>query len=130
MLYTIGDRSLTTHCMTIPPPTIPMFPLHNRHGRDCGEPPHLTNNDHSRYYGYFENEHGDQWIFVDDPATGTAILRSGDRHWGTTHTMRGPKDLPPGMTDLECAWASACWHAAQFSMLQWVKTAASSIPRR
>lgn len=73
--------------------------IYNRHGSEGGEPPQITNADRFRSYGYFQNEHGDQWVFVDDPATGTATLRSGDARWGTVHTIRDPKDLPPAEHD-------------------------------
>ena len=92
----------------------PLLTLYNRHAAAAVEPPHLTNHDRTRYLAYFENEHGDQWLFVDDPASGTAVLRCGDADW-TAHTIRGPQDLPRSMTDAERAWATACWQAAVFS---------------
>src|SRR5512147_1683467 len=97
-------------------PVQPLITIYNRHSRDCGEPPQITNDDRSRYVGYFQNEHGDQWIFVDDPATGSATLRCGDAKWSTVYTIHGPQDLPHSITDSERTWILACWDAAKFSM--------------
>lgn len=74
----------------------------------------MSNADRSRYYGYFQNEHGDQWLFIYDRAQGTAILRGGDAQWEKVHTLRGPDDLPFSMTESEKAWVLACWAAASF----------------
>lgn len=93
-----------------------LLTIHNRHSQKCGEAPQITNDDRSRYIGYFQNEHGDQWIFVDDPATGPATLRCGDATWSTIYTIHGPGDLPNSITDTERAWILACWQAATFSM--------------
>lgn len=95
----------------------------NRHAASCGAPPDLTNADRSRYYGYFQNEHGDQWVFVDDPATETATLRTGDAQWSTIYTIRGIEDLPYHLNDVERAWAQACWQAASMTMAARKRTA-------
>ncbi len=112
--------------MTIASSTEPLLTLYNRHNAACGEPPHLTNNDRGRYIGYFANEHGDQWLFVDDPPTGTAILRCGDANWATTYRIHGPDDLPSHMNDAERTWARICWQAASFSMRERAQMAAPS----
>jgi len=90
----------------------PLLTIFNRHAASCGEPPHETNQDSSRYVGYFQNEVGDQWIFQYDPGTGSATLRSGDAHWSTVYTIRGPEDLHFTMNEAERAWALACWQSA------------------
>jgi hypothetical protein len=95
--------------MSSPKPLLTVF---NTHAASCGEPPDETNELSGRYVGYFQNEHGDQWLFMSDPETGTATLRSGDAGWDTTYTLRGPEDLPASMTDSERAWVLACLQAA------------------
>lgn len=88
--------------------------IHNRHSAKCGEPPQLSNADRSRYFGYFQSEHGDQWLFIYDLASGVATLRCGDADWSTVYTVHGPKDLPDHMLESERAWGMACWQAALF----------------
>ena len=88
--------------------------IHNRHSANSGEPPQLSNADRSRYFGYFQSEHGDQWLFIYDLGSGVATLRCGDADWNTVYTVRDPRDLPYHMLESECAWALACWQAASF----------------
>jgi hypothetical protein len=46
----------------------PLLTVLNRHTASCGEPPQETNEPSGRYVGYFQNEHGDQWLFTRDPS--------------------------------------------------------------
>jgi hypothetical protein len=42
-----------------------LFQAMNNHSPDCGVPPCITNRDASAtYYGYFENRHGEQFVFL------------------------------------------------------------------
>lgn len=74
----------------------------------------MSNADRSRYFGYFQSEHGDQWLFIYDLASGVATLRCGDADWATVYTVRTPEDFRFTMSESEHAWALACWQAAQF----------------
>ena len=44
----------------------PFFAMRNIHGSDAGEPPICLNDGAGKYYGYFENFFGEQWVFVYD----------------------------------------------------------------
>ena len=60
-----------------------VFAAYNNHTEHCGLPPRLHTTDNRRlYYGYFENRHGEQFIFIFDPATKTGTITGGDLDWG------------------------------------------------
>jgi len=100
--------------------SLPMLVIYNRHAPGCGKPPGIDNH-MGDYRGYFENEHGEQWIFVYDRAAGTAMLYGGDIGWEDPVTMKEPSSLEPieimKQTNLvlsppELAWLAACWATA------------------
>ena len=80
-----------------------IFAAHNRHDERCGSPPRLRNTDNpSLYYGYFENRHGEQFVFTFDRTTGTGTISGGDLGWGDPRAftrglldegLRGTQDL-------------------------------------
>lgn len=80
--------------------------------KSCGNPSLITNDDPQKYYGYFENEHGEQWVFVYDHQTGTAELRGGDVGWDKViHIYNGnANDLI--LNEEEKIWLQTCWKAA------------------
>jgi hypothetical protein len=63
----------------------PFFMMRNRHG---SEPPAITNDVEGQYLGYFENRHGEQWVFVYDRVAQTGALRGGDVGWETVIPVR------------------------------------------
>jgi hypothetical protein len=65
-----------------------VFAAHNLHHERCGKPPRLRNVDNlGLYYGYFENRHGEQFVFTFDRATGTGTVSGGDLGWGESKTF-------------------------------------------
>ena len=40
-----------------------VFTASNRHAAGCGAPPNVMNSQAANYYGYFENEYGEQSAF-------------------------------------------------------------------
>jgi hypothetical protein len=80
-----------------------IFAAHNRHDERCGSPPRLRSTDNPElYYGYFENRHGEQFVFTFDRATGTGTISGGDLGWGDPRAftrglldeaLRGTQDL-------------------------------------
>lgn len=56
----------------------PLLKIANHHAPSCGDPPIVEGITGNCYIGYFENSHGEQWIFTLDRATGKATLRGGD----------------------------------------------------
>jgi hypothetical protein len=53
------------------------FPVLNPHTPASGTPPQIEERP-GQYLGYFENEFGEQMIFVFDRSTGTGLLYAGD----------------------------------------------------
>lgn len=59
-----------------------VFAAHNTQDERCGSPPRLRNTAKpGLYHGYFENRHGEQFVFVFDRATGTGMVSGGDLGW-------------------------------------------------
>ena len=59
-----------------------VFAAYNAHHERCGAPPRLRNTDNpGLYYGYFENRHGEQFVFTFDRATRTGTVSGGDLGW-------------------------------------------------
>jgi hypothetical protein len=56
----------------------PLLTIRNHHSPACGDPPIVNEEGRSTYIGYFENQHGEQWIFTCNRLTGEAVLRGGD----------------------------------------------------
>ena len=90
----------------------PLLRIRNHHAVACGDPPIVSGDDPQLYIGYFENPHGEQWIFTYSRATKDAVLRGGDVGWNTAlEVVDGTvQDLVLGRE--EAAWLKACWHAA------------------
>ena len=61
----------------------PLLKIANHHTTACGDPPIVDGSAENCCVGYFENPHGEQWIFTLDRGTGKATLRSGDVGWTT-----------------------------------------------
>ena len=60
-----------------------VFAAYNTHHGRCGLPPRLRTTDNpGLYHGYFENRHGEQFVFTFDRATGTGTVSGGDLGWG------------------------------------------------
>jgi hypothetical protein len=43
---------------------MPLFSVETNHSPQCGTPPSINNDDRNVYVGYFQNEHGEQWVFT------------------------------------------------------------------
>ncbi len=93
---------LTANVITIP----------NHHGQDGGNPPDMLA-DWRQYTGYFENEHGEQWLFVYDRETKAATLRGGDTGWEKIYEV--VDGVIPGLilSDEESLWLHLCWKTAK-----------------
>jgi hypothetical protein len=65
-----------------------VFTAYNTHHKRCGAPPRLRNTDNlGLYHGYFENRHGEQFLFTFDRATETGTVSGGDLGWGEPRTF-------------------------------------------
>ena len=90
----------------------PLFQVRNHHSAECGTPPHIDDRSPSRYLGYFENQYGEQAVFVYDRDSHQASLYLGDAGWQTAHAVIDG-DVPDlVLSETERQWVRACWHAA------------------
>jgi hypothetical protein len=84
-----------------------LLEIDNFHVADCGPPPCLDATD--KYIGYFENPHGEQWVFIGDSETGNAVIRGGDVGWVAEHNI-SLKNPCPNMilNEPEKLWLVTC----------------------
>ena len=90
----------------------PLLCIHNRHTAACGDAPIIDSENPQLYIGYFENSHGEQWIFTYNRATKAAELRGGDTGWNSIFYVRGGKVAELILGRDEETWLMACWRAA------------------
>jgi len=90
----------------------PFFVMQNVHSPSCGTPPTMTNATSGKYFGYFENEHGEQWTFIFDRAEKTAELRGGDAGWENVYRVEDGRASDLVLSAKEARWLQACWEAA------------------
>ncbi len=89
-----------------------IFQAVNYHGKSSATPPFRNTAAPGRYYGYFENEHKEQFIFEYDYQTKTGNLWAGDYSWDKpVRVIEG--DAPELiLSTIERIWLQACWQAA------------------
>ena len=92
--------------------TSPFFAMQNNHSQACGEPPVFRNNDAKRYYGYFENPLGEQWVFEYDRERKKGEVRGGDAGWQTAIPVINGVAIGLKLREDEAHWLKVCWHAA------------------
>ena len=90
----------------------PLFQVRNQHSADCGIPPHIDDRSLSRYMGYFENQYGEQALFVYNRGSKQAILYLGDAGWDSPHTVVDGAVPDLVLSEIEQLWVRACWQAA------------------
>jgi hypothetical protein len=90
----------------------PLLQVGNHHTAASGPPPHIDDRSPSQYLGYFENQHGEQAVFVYDRDSNHAVLYLGDAGWETPHAVVDG-DVPDlVLSEAERLWLRACWQAA------------------
>lgn len=120
---------------------VPLLEIDNLHNEGCGTSPSILRRDSgSCYVGYYENEHGDQFVLEVNCETGYGVLQSGDSGWD--HKIKIYDDAIQGdliLGDGELRWLSACWVAATGRELvpppvheiqKWLEEKAKSKPKR
>ena len=90
----------------------PIFRVMNRHTDACGAPPAIDDSEPNRYLGYFENEHGEQAVFVYDRTRRMGTLSLGDAGWERSHPVVDGAVAGVVLGATEQAWLAACWMAA------------------
>lgn len=93
----------------------PIFQVSNHHHISAGRPPHLDDTTPNQYRGYFENEYGEQAIFIYDRTTSCGKLYMGDNGWETPYEMRDGEIVGLILSPLEQSWLRLCWQAATWS---------------
>jgi hypothetical protein len=99
--------------MSLTQPADPtLFHVRNHHSAARGTPPYIDDVNPNLYFGYFENDHAEQAIFIYDRDSRTATLYVGDAGWQTPHAVidGAVPDLVLAATEL--LWLHACWQAA------------------
>ncbi|MEO8391776.1 MAG: hypothetical protein ABI700_02185 [Chloroflexota bacterium] len=89
-----------------------LFLVSNHQSTDSGEPPHIDGDIRKRYHGYFENEFGEQAVFVYDYEVGEGTLWMGDAGWEKSYKVVEGKVPELLMRQNEAVWLSNCWHTA------------------
>lgn len=87
----------------------PLFKVSNRHGAGCREAPAFDGDERGAYHGYFQNELGEQFVFVSDRRGGDAVLSAGDVGWDRTFRVVEGEVWGLVLGEAEAAWVRACW---------------------
>lgn len=90
----------------------PLFAMRNHHYETCGKPRFITDEGNSdKRFAYFENELGEQLIFVYDFEQERGTLYHGDCGWDEAY--RVVDGAVPGLVlaDVEKLWLVTCWCA-------------------
>jgi hypothetical protein len=90
----------------------PFFTVRNHHPAECGTPPRVDDHSLSQYLGYFENQHGEQAIFVYDRDSSQAIVYIGDAGWEAPHAVVDGAVPNLVLSETERLWVRVCWRAA------------------
>ncbi len=90
----------------------PLFQVHNHHTAASGTPPSIDDLTPTQYLGYFENQYGEQAVFVYDRNSNQAVLYLGDAGWETPHAVVDGAVPDLVLSEPELLWLHACWQAA------------------
>ena len=89
-----------------------VFQVKNKHSASAGKPPQIDGNTKGKYHGYFENEHGEQAIFIYDRESKTGLVCMGDAGWEKPHKVIDGLVPELILSQEEEMWLQACWNAA------------------
>ena len=89
----------------------PLLRIRNHHTVACGDPPIVNSDDPDLYIGYFENMHGEQWVFTYHRTTKKAELLGGDAGWNTPNEVADGEVPGLVLSPEESNWLSARWQA-------------------
>ncbi|HBV88086.1 MAG TPA: hypothetical protein DEF42_15865 [Desulfosporosinus sp.] len=92
----------------------PLLLITNKHVENCGTPPSITNEDPDKYLGYFENIHGEQWIFIYDRKSKNAKLYGGDVGWDNAFEVQNGQVKGLILDEVEKMWLETCWKASNY----------------
>ena len=92
-----------------------LLEIDNAHAESCGAAPDFDAAQH--YLSYFENSHGEQWVFCGDRSTQgdgphVAWLWGGDINWTNRQELSWEDPAPDlSLNEAERHWLIACWIA-------------------
>src|SRR5437870_3381872 len=87
-----------------------LLQIGNCHVPDCGTPPALDASE--KYLAYFENPYGEQWIFIGDRETHTAVVYGGDIGWDNPQHLSADEPCPDViLNEPERLWIIVCFTA-------------------
>jgi hypothetical protein len=89
-----------------------IFQARNNHSVRCGKPPEVDASVRKRYHGYFENEFGEQAIFIYDHEVNEGILYMGDAGWERAFKVIGARVPELVLSESEALWLYNCWRTA------------------
>lgn len=90
----------------------PLFCVRNHHSVECGTPPRIDDYSPSQYLGYFEDQHGEQAVFVYDRDSSQASVYMGDAGWDAPYAVLDGAVPDLVLSETERLWVRACWQAA------------------
>ena len=90
-----------------------LFQVTNHHGEACGIPPQIDEQNFPDVYrSYFENQNGEQAIFLYDYEQERGTLYLGDEGWEYPHDVVDGRVPELILNHPEQLWLSACWEAS------------------
>jgi len=90
-----------------------LFQVTNQHGEACGVPPQIDEQTFPGVYlGYFENQNGEQAVFVYDYEQERGTLSVGDAGWDHAYDVVDGKIAGLMLNRPEQLWLAACWEAS------------------
>jgi len=91
----------------------PLFQVTNHHGEACGILPQIDEQTFPDVYrSYFENQNGEQAIFLYDYEQERGTLYMGDAGWEHPYDVEDGKVPGLMLNRPEQLWLSACWEAS------------------
>jgi hypothetical protein len=92
----------------------PLFQVTNHHGEACGVPPQIDEQTFSGVYrSYFENQNGEQAVFLYDYEQECGTLYIGDAGWEHPYDVVDGKVPELILSHPEQLWLLACWEASE-----------------
>lgn len=91
-----------------------LFQVTNYHGESHGIPPQIDEQTFPNVYrSYFENQYGEQAIFLYDHGQERGTLYMGDAGWEHPYDVVDGKVPELMLSHPEQAWLRACWEASR-----------------
>ena len=89
----------------------PLFQVRNHYTAACGAPPRIDDLHPQQYLGYFQNQYGEQAVFIYDANSDEGSLYLGDAGWETPHAVIDGAVAELVLSETERLWLRACWQA-------------------